>query len=99
MRQMYSVPLTEPVESSQNGIWTTPPKVVELHFAPTSVFVRSSWYSDSASQNPKYVSGQLCRTAFCLVPRPQATFIDFYCVYSLPAPRLGRVLLSSPTKN
>ena len=28
------MPLPEPVESSQNGIWTSPLKIVELHFAP-----------------------------------------------------------------
>ena len=28
------IPLPEPVESSQNGIWTSPLKLVELHFAP-----------------------------------------------------------------
>ena len=33
------------------------------------------------SWNPKYVSGQICRTAFCLVPGPSGIHRFFDCVY------------------
>jgi hypothetical protein len=71
-----------------NGIWSSPLKLVELHFAPHRCLCGPIITEILCLKIQKYVGGQICRTAFCLAPGPPAKFIDFYYVYSLLPPRV-----------
>ena len=86
------IPHTEPVEGRENGIWTAPPKVVELHFAPHWCLCGPVKYWDSCLKIQNMSAGYICRTAFCLVPGPSGIPRFFDCVYPLPPPRVAEIM-------